>query len=297
MLTVFVSQVNAEYEVDAMRRDLEDDLAGELTLRDVDEDIFSEPTRERRAEKHLVNMCFVCDKYCTRAIGGRPQRYFNGLAGAVSKLFNTLGYHDWQIKNHKVVGGGLKVKSYYRMFANRRAKGVSLVASVSNKFWKKLWGKARSIGCDIGFAVVNKRDYLWRKASGIDGVANMFKVCSGHSFGVIKTIRDGSLMATTLAHEVGHLFGMYHDGALNRRIAKMSAKLSAKPGVGPVIKDLKQFCTAGNHYCPYGANKCVMRASGQGTKGFSKCSMAYLELFFALSKTYPSFYHTECIDL
>ena len=53
--------------------------------------------------------------------------------------------------------------------------------------------------------------------SAIEGIANMFQVCGSLSFSIIKLYpEDFYHQVVLVAHEIGHLLGIYHDGRLTQ---------------------------------------------------------------------------------
>merc|ERR1712173_22211 len=154
-----------------------------------------------------------------------------------------------------------------------------------------LFDNAHSVGCDVGYAVIP--DDVAFDYSAVEGIANMFQICGDLSFSTIKLYADDYYHQVVLiAHELGHLLGLYHDGPMNAVYEPLSALYPQD------IQKLRNVCGAEGSGCTDDAGLCIMNTVPTGGTGyprsFSECSKQYFKMFKHLAGDFPAIYNSAC---
>jgi len=268
----------------------------------------------RTADVNLnIKMCYYCDANCIAYIGtsktdsASVYTYLRSVTALIETKLNTIPGYSFTLVPHYAW-----LMSYDKRFLYWKGKsftgsGVSLMGDVSTNFWnvwkfpgaddKTLTDIALEKGCDAEFLLVDPYDSLWNYGDGVSAVANMMGICSKQAFGMVKANKNVERMATLMAHEFGHIMGMFHDGNLDQSYGMCDRLVTISAGViTPAMCDtLREQCTARTHHCADGQQNCVMSAAvGRETK-YSGCSKAYLDMYTYMAKALPTMYSFDCV--
>jgi len=269
--------------------------------------VFAKEQTGEAEDAYKINMCYFCDSTCRTTLGmsvAATKTYLDKVTQQVQmRLQNLLGSSTSIVRHGFVHQLNPPTKSYLIFKSGKfHNKGVDLVSHIGNNFWR-LWkpsktgGKTlndyfKSNGCDVNVLMVSRYDNLWidANAGAVDGAATSFGICTDFSYITVKTKNDAAEMGTIISHEIGHLLGLYHDGALNSGWVS-----ECRDNMYSECRVLKEKCTAKDHGCEDGQGNCVMNAAMKVETAFSECSAAYLAGFKAMIRKRPEVYSMDCI--
>jgi len=252
-----------------------------------------------------IGMCFYCDQRCEDQLGemgfSDANSYFAQIVTEMNPLMANL--HEGIVMELVAVLMPHKVMEMSWMLDTSATTAVEELTDINRKFWQDsgLYNYAVNYNCDVDFYVVSDQDPAWVFMGEVDGIADMFQMCL-HSFSTVKLLGESVFdQARLIAHETGHLFGIYHDGPMaNDYIRDEAAFEPGQPleDCADELADLKQYCVAEDD-CGCTEEEqlgsgCVMNAV-PGGNAFSECSKAYFNMWYCLSQFYPTLYSTACI--
>merc|ERR1712012_21618 len=175
-------------------------------------------------QQHVVT-CVYCDTRCVKR-------------ATDSGYANAQAYFDVAIEQMNTIGAGLNDQMTFELsfvllpyavtemswFFDYSAKNSQeLLTAINNKFWKDsgLYAMAAGNGCDLDYLVADSSDSAWSYMGSIAGIANMFQLCLG-SYSTVMMDANPVEMAKLMAHEYGHMIGIYHDGEIDAAFSGMS---------------------------------------------------------------------------
>merc|ERR1711988_1558162 len=148
--------------------------------------------------------------------------------------------------------------------------------------------------CDLDYLVADSSDSAWAYMGSIAGIANMFQLCLG-SYSTVMMDANPVEMAKLMAHEYGHMIGIYHDGEIDAAFSGMSGYFDE----GQMLADcateyaeLAASCKSTDVGCE---GECLMSATVDGTE-WSTCSKKYYAMYNCLASI-PSmqrYYDDSC---
>jgi len=249
----------------------------------------SEETAKKQVKSFNINMCFYCDDNCITKLASaniEHGAYYDDIASRVQDMLNTLDPSKYSFTTaalYKLTPGVSIPYLYFKSRADH-STGSVLLANVNENFWNynNLYAYSVTMGCNADILTVSPDDSLWASnyVGGIDGIANMMAVCTKYSYSTVKINTNPTRMAALVGHELGHLLGMFHDGAAeDYPEATCDYFEGFNPTLGAPCRAVAEQCTAASHGCADGPNNCLMSASvGTETK-YSACSAAYFEIY------------------
>jgi len=248
-----------------------------------------------------INLCYFCDERCKQDILSSgymgAYHFFNDLTAIITTELNSLNGYFFTVFNLIILEPGINVEG--RWYLTNYDDPKAMLNSVNTNFWgtTNLWQAGLAFGCDAGINAVSESDGLWSDqfCGSMDGIANMFQICNSMSYATVKLVRNLPKMATLMAHELGHLLGMYHDGDLDAAYTNYEGWFLGTPQVADLYTALRGNCTIVSHECINGQYQCIMNGYVNTQAVFSKCSKCYFDMFFALAVFWPNDYMTACM--
>lgn len=242
-----------------------------------------------------LDVCFFCDLACVNVLNhyygddGVDHFISQTMDGVAAELRTLHPYID--ARKHLVVTMGMDLQLAW---FNGNDRTPEALATANMGLWGELTGMyhdAREEGCDAGFAMFDSDNaFLY---SGIEGIANTFQACSDLSFSIIKLYpQDYSHQVALVAHEMGHLVGLYHDGPMNPVYEAL------RPLYPLGVNHLETTCASEGSGCADPSGYCIMSAvSGAGdgyATQFSNCSIEYFRMFREIARDFPMIYDASC---
>lgn len=242
-----------------------------------------------------INICFSGDTN-TQLLMERngynsSEVYYRDLIDIVNKAVVNLA----PSVRVEFLGAQLYTIQMYMLWFNNYDTSEESLRTANTGFWDTAgtFNSYRGLGCDVAFYTTSE-DYAF-DFSNMIGLGNTLAMCGIYSHGMLKLFDDMERTAILLAHEIGHIIGVYHDdGTMNADYLPLMDTYPVEVGNIMLACELSPVLDG----CDDPVGICVMDPSPYTTMGapfmYSDCSHAYYDMYLKLSEDYPSWYQTEC---
>ncbi|KAI0230001.1 hypothetical protein LSAT2_019594 [Lamellibrachia satsuma] len=183
-----------------------------------------------------IAVCFDCDYKCKKLIhtvvGMDVPEYFDSLLSDVEKIYRNSDIAiSFLVRRIKLLRHNVHLRQYLsrdHAGAYRRKSKMTLFSSVTSldllmNYWTNRRLSTTRDSCDVAFLIT--RDPVFAKL-GLCGIARLNSICTSYARGIIEIPVSRDLMTLRVAHEIGHILGMYHYNVLH--IATKSHPMAIK---------------------------------------------------------------------
>jgi len=252
--------------------------------------------KQQRSASRVVT-CVYCDKRCMQKANqygfSTPQSYYAEVIAEMNKIVQD-GLDPGMTLELSFVLLPYAITEMSWFFDYSAKTSQELLTKINRKFWADsgLYDMAAANGCDLDFLTVAPEDPAWGYMGSIEGIANMFQLCSA-SYSTVLMKRDPKAMAKLMTHEFGHMIGIYHDGKMDNAFSSQATQFAAGGGLAQCAGEFSTLagaCTSTSAGC---TGSCIMAATVDGTE-WSECSKAYYGMFQCMTIVMPNYYNDKC---
>ncbi|KAI0227866.1 hypothetical protein LSAT2_021660 [Lamellibrachia satsuma] len=135
-------------------------------------------------------------------VGMNVSEYFNGLLVDVEKIYRNSDIAiSFLVRRIKLLNHNIHLRRY--LVSDRYMTSLDLLIN----FWTNRRLSVKYDKCDVIFLIT--RDPAFDEL-GLSGIAHLNSMCTSYARGIIEIPVSRDLMTMRVAHEIGHILGMYH---------------------------------------------------------------------------------------